>query len=102
MDWVAVLSGFGIGAIVGMTGVGGGSLMTPLLIGVFRLSPAVAIGTDLFFAAITKSGGALAHARHGHVDLRIVMRLLAGSLPAAVATIVAMICADVGWWYCVT
>ena len=90
MDWVAVLSGFGIGAIVGMTGVGGGSLMTPLLIGVFRLSPAVAIGTDLFFAATTKSGGALAHARHGHVDGRIVMRLLAGSIPAAVATIVAM------------
>ena len=90
MDWVAVLSGFGIGAIVGMTGVGGGSLMTPLLIGVFRLSPAVAIGTDLFFAAITKSGGAWAHARHGHVDKQIVFRLLAGSLPAAVATIAAM------------
>ncbi len=90
MDWVAVLSGFGIGAIVGMTGVGGGSLMTPLLIGVFRLSPAVAIGTDLFFAGITKSGGALAHARHGHVDKKITLRLLAGSLPAAVATIVAM------------
>ena len=90
MDWVAVLSGFGIGAIVGMTGVGGGSLMTPLLIGVFRLSPAVAIGTDLFFAAVTKSGGALAHARHGHVDKQIVLRLLAGSLPAAAATIVAM------------
>jgi len=90
MDWVAVLSGFGIGAIVGMTGVGGGSLMTPLLIGVFRLSPAVAIGTDLFFAGITKSGGALAHARHGHVDKQITLRLLAGSLPAAVATIVAM------------
>ena len=90
MDWVAVLSGFGIGAIVGMTGVGGGSLMTPLLIGVFRLSPAVAIGTDLFFAAITKSGGAWAHARHGHVDKKIVLRLLSGSLPAAVATILAM------------
>jgi len=90
MDWLAVLSGFGIGAIVGMTGVGGGSLMTPLLIGVFRLSPAVAIGTDLFFAAVTKSGGALAHARHGHVDRQIVLRLLAGSLPAAVATIAAM------------
>jgi len=90
MDWLAVLSGFGIGAIVGMTGVGGGSLMTPLLIGVFRLSPAVAIGTDLFFAAVTKSGGAWAHARHGHVDKQIVLRLLAGSLPAAVVTIAAM------------
>lgn len=90
MDGLAVLSGFAIGAIVGMTGVGGGSLMTPLLIGVFRLSPAVAIGTDLFFAAITKSGGAWAHARHGHVDKTIALRLLAGSVPGAVATIVAM------------
>ena len=57
MDWTAIISGFGIGAIVGMTGVGGGSLMTPLLISVFKLSPAVAIGTDLWFAAVTKSGG---------------------------------------------
>src|SRR5258705_12612931 len=86
MDWVAVLSGFGIGAIVGMTGVGGGSLMTPLLIGVFRLSPAVAIGTDLFFAATTKSGRALAHARHGPGDGRIVMRVVAASLAAGGAT----------------
>ena len=68
MDWIAIISGFGIGAIVGMTGVGGGSLMTPLLIGVFKLNPAVAIGTDLWFAAATKTGGAWAHHRHGHVD----------------------------------
>jgi uncharacterized protein len=87
MDSLAILAGFAVGAIVGMTGVGGGSLMTPLLIGVFRLSPAVAIGTDLWFAAITKTGGAVAHARHGHVDWVITRRLLAGSLPAAVATI---------------
>lgn len=90
MDVWAVLSGFGVGAIVGLTGVGGGSLMTPLLIGMFRLSPAVAIGTDLWFAAITKSGGAAAHHRHGHVDYRITALLLAGSLPAAVGTIALM------------
>ena len=90
MDWVAIASGFGVGAIVGLTGVGGGSLMTPLLIGAFKLNPAVAIGTDLWFAAITKSGGALAHHRHGHVDRSIVLRLLAGSLPASVATIAWM------------
>jgi uncharacterized membrane protein YfcA len=84
------LSGFGVGAIVGLTGVGGGSLMTPLLIGMFRLSPAVAIGTDLWFAAITKSGGAVAHHRHGHVDYRITALLLAGSLPAALGTIALM------------
>ena len=90
MDWVAVASGFGVGAIVGLTGVGGGSLMTPLLIAVFKLNPAVAIGTDLWFAAITKSGGAVAHQRHGHVDYRITGLLLAGSVPASIATIVWM------------
>lgn len=90
MDWIAIASGFGVGAIVGLTGVGGGSLMTPLLIGAFKLNPAVAIGTDLWFAAITKSGGAWAHHRHGHVDRRITLLLLAGSLPASFATIAWM------------
>jgi uncharacterized protein len=90
MDGLAVLSGFGVGAIVGLTGVGGGSLMTPLLIGVFRLHPALAIGTDLWFAAITKSGGALAHQRHGHVDYRITGLLLTGSIPAAIGTLATM------------
>jgi uncharacterized membrane protein YfcA len=90
MDILAVLSGFGVGAIVGMTGVGGGSLMTPLLMGVFKLNPAVAIGTDLWFAALTKTGGAVAHARHGHVDWRITRLLLTGSIPAALATIALM------------
>jgi uncharacterized protein len=87
MDSIAILAGFAVGAIVGMTGVGGGSLMTPLLIGVFKLNPALAIGTDLWFAALTKTGGAVAHARHNHVDWAITRRLLVGSLPAAVATI---------------
>jgi uncharacterized membrane protein YfcA len=90
MDLLAILSGFAVGAIVGMTGVGGGSLMTPLLIGVFKLHPALAIGTDLWFAALTKTGGAVAHMRHGHVDWRITRQLLAGSLPAALATIALM------------
>jgi uncharacterized protein len=90
MDSIAILAGFAVGAIVGMTGVGGGSLMTPLLIGVFKLNPALAIGTDLWFAALTKTGGAVAHARHGQVDWRITRLLLAGSLPAALATIALM------------
>ena len=90
MDWIAVISGFAVGAIVGLTGVGGGSLMTPLLIGVFKLNPAVAIGTDLWFAALTKTGGAVAHHRHGHVDCGIARLLLIGSLPAAAATIAWM------------
>ena len=84
------VAGFAVGAIVGLTGVGGGSLMTPLLMGVFKLHPALAIGTDLWFAAVTKTGGAIAHHRHGHVDYRITALLLAGSLPAAVATIALM------------
>ena len=90
LDWIAIASGFGIGAVIGMTGVGGGSLMTPLLISVFKLSPAVAIGTDLWFAALTKSGGAWAHHRHGQVNYRITGLLLAGSIPASLATIALM------------
>jgi uncharacterized protein len=90
MDFLAIVSGFVVGAIVGVTGVGGGSLMTPLLMGVFKLNPAVAIGTDLWFAAITKSGGAWAHHRHGHVDYRVTGLMLAGSLPATLGTIALM------------
>jgi uncharacterized membrane protein YfcA len=90
MDPTAILSGLVVGLIVGLTGVGGGSLMTPLLITVFKLNPAVAIGTDLWFAAITKVSGSVAHHRAGHVDYRITGLLLAGSLPAALATIALM------------
>ncbi len=90
MDWLAIVSGFGVGAIIGMTGVGGGSLMTPLLMGVFKLNPAVAIGTDLWFAAVTKTSGSIAHHRHGHVDYKIMGLLLAGSIPASLATIALM------------
>ena len=104
MDFLAVLSGFAVGAIVGMTGVGGGSLMTPLLMGVFKLNPAVAIGTDLWFAAITKSGGAWAHHRHGHVDYRITKLLLLGSVPATLATIALMHFTGItkGWSHALT
>ncbi|WP_428423536.1 sulfite exporter TauE/SafE family protein [Methylibium sp.] len=90
MDLIAVLIGFGVGAIVGMTGVGGGSLMTPLMLGVFGLPPAVAIGTDLWFAGLTKISGSVAHWRHQNIDNRILKQLLAGSIPAAVATIALM------------
>lgn len=90
MDWVAIASGFGVGAIVGITGVGGGSLMTPLLLSVFKLNPAVAIGTDLWFAGLTKVSGSVAHARHGHVKWGITGLLLAGSIPASIATVALM------------
>jgi len=76
-----------VGAIIGVTGVGGGSLMTPLLLSAFRLTPALAIGTDLWFAALTKFSGSVAHARHGHVKWRITGLLLAGSIPSSIATV---------------
>ncbi len=90
MDPIAILSGFGVGAIVGMTGVGGGSLMTPLLLSVFKLNPAVAIGTDLWFAAITKIAGSVSHHQAGHVEWRITRLLLSGSIPASLATVALM------------
>ncbi len=83
MDPLYSLSGFITGAIVGLTGVGGGSLMTPLLVLAFGVAPAVAVGTDLLFAAVTKAGGAWVHQSNGTVDWRITGYLAAGSLPAA-------------------
>jgi uncharacterized membrane protein YfcA len=90
MDHVAVLGGFVVGTIVGMTGIGGGSLMTPLLLSVFKLNPVVAIGTDLWFAALTKGAGSAAHHRAGQVDWAVTRLLLVGSLPGAGATIALM------------
>jgi len=90
MDWLYTLSGFAVGAIVGLTGVGGGSLMTPLLVLLFGIHPATAVGTDLLYAAITKSGGTVVHSRKGHVDWQIVGRLAAGSIPASAITILVL------------
>lgn len=90
VDWTAIGAGLGVGTIVGLTGVGGGSLMTPLLISVFGLDKAVAIGTDLWFAGLTKVSGSVAHHREGHVDHHIVKKLLMGSIPASVGTLVLM------------
>jgi uncharacterized membrane protein YfcA len=87
IDPAQALSGFAVGAIVGLTGVGGGALMTPLLVLLFGIHPATAVGTDLLHAAITKTGGTYVHARQGRVDWRITGLLAAGSVPAAVATI---------------
>lgn len=81
------LSGFLVGLIVGITGVGGGSLMTPLLVLFFGVSPATAVGTDLLYASITKSLGGWVHSRNGTVDWKIVGLLSLGSLPAALLTI---------------
>jgi uncharacterized membrane protein YfcA len=81
------LSGFAVGVIVGLTGVGGGSLMTPILVLLFGIHPATAVGTDLLHAAITKSGGTWVYARRGDVQWRVTALLAAGSLPAAICTL---------------
>jgi hypothetical protein len=86
-DWMLTAAGFGVGFLVGLTGVGGGSLMTPLLIFVFKVEPAVAVGTDLLFAAVTKTGGIWAHARRKTVEWRIAGLLALGSVPTALITI---------------
>ena len=83
MDVSFIISGFAVGVLVGMTGVGGGSLMTPLLTLLFGVSPAVAVGTDLAFASLTKGVGTFTHRLRGTVHWDIVRRLCIGALPAA-------------------
>lgn len=87
MDFTYSVAGFSVGLIVGLTGVGGGSLMTPLLVLLFGIKPTIAVGTDLLYAALTKAGGTVTHARLGHVDWPMVRRLALGSIPASVTTI---------------
>ena len=84
-EFAFILSGFAVGLIVGLTGVGGGSLMTPLLIFGFGIKPHLAIGTDLLFAAFTKMGGTVSLARRRLVPWRLVATLSMGSIPAALA-----------------
>jgi uncharacterized protein len=84
------LSGFAVGALVGFTGVGGGSLMTPLLVLLFGIHPATAVGTDLLYAGLTKISGATVHGLNGAVDWRITRRLAAGSAPAAALTLIGL------------
>lgn len=95
IDPLYSLSGFLVGVLVGLTGVGGGSLMTPLLILVFGIHPATAVGTDLLFAACTKSIGVAVHARGHTVDWRITGLLALGSLPMAAFTIALFAYLDV-------
>jgi uncharacterized membrane protein YfcA len=84
VDPAIILFGLGIGILVGMTGMGGGSLMTPLLILIFGTQPTTAIGTDIFYAAITKTVGSWRHRRMGTVNMDLVKWLALGSVPAAV------------------
>ncbi|WP_028226640.1 sulfite exporter TauE/SafE family protein [Paraburkholderia ferrariae] len=85
-----MLSGLCVGFLVGLTGVGGGSLMTPILVLIFKIHPATAVGTDLLYAAATKSAGTLVHGLKGSVDWRITLRLAAGSVPAATLTLILL------------
>ncbi len=85
-----VVSGFGVGLLVGMTGVGGGSLMTPLLILFFGIHPATAVGTDLLYAAATKTGGSVAHGWARSIHWPAVIRLASGSIPASILTLVVL------------
>src|ERR1700746_1475031 len=86
-DLLYGISGFCVGVLVGMTGVGGGSLMTPLLILLFGVHPTTAVGTDLLFAASTKATGTIVHAAARTVDWMLVAMLAIGSVPATIATL---------------
>lgn len=86
-DYGFIIAGFVVGLVVGLTGVGGGSLMTPVLIFYFNVKPYMAVGTDLLFAAITKLGGTLKFAHARLVDWRVVAHLSLGSIPAALTTL---------------
>jgi uncharacterized membrane protein YfcA len=89
MDWKLVVAGASVGLLVGFTGVGGGALMTPLLLLLFGVAPLAAVGTDLWFAAITKMFATPVHQRHGLIDWVVVKRLWLGSLTSSVLTL---------WW----
>src|SRR5207245_4960649 len=95
MDWLYPLSGFVVGAIVGLTGMGGGSLMTPLLILLFGVHPLTAVGTDLLYAAVTKTAGTAIHSKKGNVDWRVAGLLAAwatGSSAAWIGTLLVPYC----------
>jgi uncharacterized protein len=96
IDPLYVFSGFCVGALVGLTGVGGGSLMTPLLILLFGIHPVAAVGTDLLYAAITKTFGTAVHGYSRTVEWRVVRRLAAGSIPATALTLLALSHLDLG------
>jgi uncharacterized protein len=93
--YLYTISGFAVGLLVGMTGVGGGSLMTPILILLFGIHPAAAVGTDLLHAAATKTAGSVVHGLKGSIDWTVVRRLAIGSVPMTIVTIAAMSLFDI-------
>jgi len=95
-SFLTVLSGFVVGVLIGLTGVGGGSLMTPILILLFGRHATTAVGTDLLYAALTKGVGTVVHGWKSGVDWRITARLASGSVPATALTIVALNQLEIG------
>jgi uncharacterized membrane protein YfcA len=87
LDWENAVAGLGVGLVVGATGVGGGALMAPIMMLAFGVAPVIAVGTDLWFAAITKLFGAWVHHKQGTVDWQVLRRLFCGSLPGALLTL---------------
>ncbi len=90
MDISYTIAGFVVGFIIGLTGVGGGSLMTPILVLLFGIKPAVAVGTDLLYAAVTKSGGIFVHNRRGTIEWKIVGLLALGSIPSTIISVLLL------------
>lgn len=89
MEWGFVVAGLVVGFVVGLTGVGGGSLMTPILLW-FGINPATAVGTDLLYACITKMGGVAVHHKHKQIDWHITKLLALGSVPASLLTVILL------------
>jgi len=89
-DVLHTVAGLLVGLLVGLTGVGGGSLMTPILVLMFGISPGTAVGTDLLFASVTKMAGSAVHHQRETVDWKIMRRLAMGSVPAALATLLTV------------
>jgi uncharacterized membrane protein YfcA len=90
MDVTLPATGFIVGLLIGLTGIGGGAIMTPFLILVLGTRPLVAVGTDLVYGAVTKAAGAWLHWKQGTVDMRLALRLAAASVPAGVLAVLAL------------
>src|ERR1700754_13264 len=90
MDLTLALAGLGVGIIVGLTGMGGGALMTPILVLVFGVPPIAAVSSDLAASAVMKPFGGFVHARRGTVNWRLVGRLCLGSVPSACAGVLLL------------
>ena len=90
MDLTLPATGLVVGLLIGLTGIGGGAVMTPFLILVLGTRPVVAVGTDLVYGAVTKAAGAWLHWRQGTVDVKLALRLAAASVPAGVLAVLAL------------